>query len=157
MKKNIKYLAIVIVLTFSCKPNQNSDKEFINSFVQNIILEDNYDFNSLHEYISFDENVKNDKKKKETLYELVSVYGSEIKDRLTKCNKNFELLSYDETSDRSLKTKLEYNNYEKVYNLICDEKILTSIILDNNKIISFFPAFAKKQNNTGKHPYLLNN
>jgi len=57
---------------------------------------------------------------------------------------------------KSVPTKLDipYNDYNKVYFLVVNNKIINPFIIENNKIIAFFNGLTKQRRNS--YPLILN-
>lgn len=154
MKKKRTYILILLslILTDCQESREKATKDFIKSFVDNILIKKNKNTNDWNDYIAFDKNLSLDKK--ETLVEIVNQQISNLNSILIENNNEYSIISHYELDDHSLTTNLKYEDFSKVYFIICSNKILTPVIVENDRIISFFYGITKHKRNS--YPWILN-
>ena len=77
-----------------------------------------------------------------------------IKKDLQKWNFKYQLLTDKELKKQNINFRFK-TDYKKVYHLVLDNKVITTFVIDNGKIISFFSNIVKKRNQI-RTPFLLN-
>lgn len=61
-----------------------------------------------------------------------------------RCDKAYKIYYHKEVKPELLSEyELEYTDFENVYYVVCDDEIFTHVILNQGKVISFFPHLRK--------------
>jgi translation elongation factor EF-Ts len=144
-----------IALTFiflNCNNNYIDDKKMINDFVTEIILNKNYTSYELLKFIKSDNlDVEN---KKEIMFSIIDENIKFIRKKNQKKNSEYRIISHKEIKKEKIILNFQFDDYTKVYHLVSKREVLTSFIIDNNKIISFSYNIIKNKNSY-KTPLLL--
>ncbi|WP_147376136.1 hypothetical protein [Ichthyenterobacterium magnum] len=148
------FIIFFCIAIFSCQ-SQDKNKETIIKFINNIVLNSNYDSSDLEYYLDIDKETLEDKNKKDFFISLMDDNIIDIKQKIDKNELNYIILSNKEAIEKGITSNLIYNDYSKVYYVIVENKIITPIIIKNDKIVSFFYGLTKKENES--RPMLLNN
>lgn len=161
-KPSIIKILLFILIIFSCN-SQNKKPIIIDNFINEVLLNKNYDISQISDYI----RIPNDSLKSSSrAYNLIKINILLINSQIDK--KNYKVLNNDEMNsldDIEFK-KIDYAETEKVYYIYSQDKVITHLIVENNKIISFFNDNGKtvlsKSKNYGKNynllkPYIFSN
>lgn len=140
---------LCIIVFSSCQSKKISDKSIAKSFIDEVVIK-NKDYNS---YINLNEKISDEKMN--SLNNLIKFQLEFLKNELSKGDYNYELLSHQGVINKNINTKFEYIDYSKVYHVVINNKIITSVIIDNKKVISFFYNLVKNKNST-RTPMILN-
>lgn len=150
MKQQILMLIIFLLGTLACQSN-NTEKDVV-EFFEIIAKSDSSDVHSLMNFMQvrdslLDENGRN----------MIKFYAYGLNDHLkSRCEMDFEIIHHNQISEHLIVNyRLQYEDLDNVYYVVCNDKIFTSIIFENGKVISFFPYLIK---NSSKKviPVLLN-
>lgn len=145
----IKILVIVIISIIG----QNNNEILINDFVEKFLLNENYDVNKIENWVNIKPEtltrIKNEKN--EYFQYVMDNIQNEVSEGDGYTIVNHTLMAKD---SRSKNLNLNYDKMENVYYLLSGEKIVTTIIIRNNKIISFYYAISKKEDRN--YPAILN-
>lgn len=148
----IFYTFLTFLLVSSCMENQPNF--IVNGFVQELIISGEID--KIEEYLNLGEEVKSKTDYLAFFKESFQSIRNELADG---CNLNYELLTFNQARNSDLSTfeqyEKKYSKFEKVYFIVCGEKIILPIIQKNNKIISFQSSILKKDGGNYS-PFLLN-
>lgn len=152
----MKHLIITlsILLFCKCSHSQDSNIQIIDSFVKNVVLSESFNFENVSKYVNLNETslgVNRDDASK-----ILEMNLDDIKLNIFAC-KNFYQITKHSNVDTELSRNynLSYVNYDEVYYLLCDDKIITPIIVQHGKIVSFFIRL-KKAKSQQAIPWLLN-
>ena len=150
----MKILVILFCLINLSCVNQSSHthSKNIKDFVNNIILSNTSNTNDIFEYIEASEELRS----KEGFEELLENYVTFLRESLVSQKREYQVTRHlgNEDQEGIVKYNLQYNDLENVYYIISEEKIVTHIIMDNDKIISFFCSISKRGNQN--FPVMLN-
>ncbi len=147
------FLILFCSVFFSCE-SQERDKKLINSFVNDIIFTNEYEFKELNRYIIFDDKILKDDVKKKFMIELIDSSIVELKANLKSQDNSYKILTHKELLKNNIYSNFKYHDYSKVYYLLIDNKITNPFIIENNKILSFFYGLTKHKKNS--YPWMLN-
>lgn len=92
-------------------------------------------------YLNIDSSYFKDEEQKKFFFEWFAAYSLEMKKETMKNNGNYKIISHMDESENNMikKYNLETDDYSGVFYLITGDKIATSIIIKNRKIISYCP------------------
>lgn len=149
----MKFSYILILFSLlGCKSNQNDEVKMIDSFITEIILNYNYTSNDLLKFIKL--NNFSDGDKKEIIFMIIDENIKFLREKLQNENMSYEILTHEEVKKQKIDFNFQFEDYSKVYHLIKNNKIITSFIFDNDKIISFSYNVIKNKKQP-KTPLLL--
>lgn len=149
----MKLLYTLILFSFlGCKSNTNSEVKMINSFITEVILNNNYTSNDLLKFIKFNNFLGGDKK--EFIFTIIDENVKFLRDKIQSENMNYKILSDEDVKKQKIESNFQFEDYTKVYHLITNNKIITSFVFDNDKILSFSYNIIKNKN-LPKTPLLL--
>ena len=149
--KNI--LTAIILLAAKTLYSQN-DEVNIDSFMKNVILNKSFKVEGIDKYVTINKEVLNSKKNE--LYQILNMNIDDIRKSLDDCGSEYKIVQHYKLEKKQLSEyRLEYNDYDKVYYVLCNQKIVTSIVIKDDKIVSFFTTLKKFENQNYK-PWLLN-
>ncbi len=140
-------LAILSFMLITSCHSQKTDRELVTEFVNKVLMEDNFDIKKIKRFINVKEH-------DEKFYQLLELNIKEIHTKLRDKSMNFSIEKHND--DLIIKEyNLIHDNYDKVYYIICDNTVVTPIVLDegDQKIIAFFTALTKKRGKN--YPWLL--
>lgn len=149
MRTSIKIL--VCILLFNCGQTE-SQESLIDKFIQEVILEKKLDHKIWSKYLDFSE--EQSEKGKKIVHELINKQIQRISSNIKKNDNEYSIIHYSDLKKNNLSSNLKYKDFGKVYFLIIDKKIITPIIVENEKIIAFFNGITKQKRNS--YPWLLN-
>jgi len=140
MKNTHIFLVFIInVINISCNSQNINQKKFISNFINSIVLKDSVKVDELSYFLQLDDNSIKDN------FKVIKFNIEFLKTELKA--KNYTILTYNE-----FKSRKEFNDYEiiysdvnKIYCIVYNHKFITLIIIDNNKIISFFTGIVKNK------------
>lgn len=140
MKNTHIFLVFIInVINISCNSQNINQKKFISNFINSIVLKDSVKVDELSYFLQLDDNSIKDN------FKVIKFNIEFLKTELKA--KNYIILTYNE-----FKSRKEFNDYEiiysdvnKIYCIVYNHKFITLIIIDNNKIISFFTGIVKNK------------
>ena len=153
----MKYLIVVTLLFVanlsSCQSVNNL--KTVEDFFEIIVKSDSTDIQGLLELMTIKDSLLeaagNDK-----LIEVVKAYEYLYSQSLKNCDMQYNVYQHNQI-DENLQTRynLQYDNYENVYYVVCNNIILTSVIINEGKIVSFFTGIRKGENSP-VFPIILN-
>ncbi len=129
--KFIYYYLISLFFFIGCGDYRNKNKQMIGSFIKEIILNQRYTNNDLKKFVDLDETNNNFKNK------IIRMNTKFLKESIEKNNMEYKLFSDKEIRKQKIKSNFEFNDYDKVYHLVIKSKVITSFIIEKDKIISF--------------------
>lgn len=153
MKTKIFFFILLAPILFNnCVEDQSNS--LVKNFVDEMIISGEID--KIEKYLDLGKNVKS---KPEYLTFFQENFIS-IKSKMEEeCNLNYGLFTFDDARKSGIKTvqqyEKKYSEFEHVYFVVCNEKVIMPIILENNKIISFQSGILKK-NGGDYSPFFLN-
>jgi len=134
---------------FNCSEG-TSDEKIIDTFINEVIIKKNLDYDNWSNYINFPDNQSKEGKK--IIIDLIK--QNIIRTNLVLENNEYTIIKYSDLEKNNLSSNLKYNDYDKLYFLISDNKIINPFIIENNKIIAFFNGLTKQRRNS--YPLILN-
>ena len=153
----MKYLTVVTLLFVanlsSCQSVNNL--KTVEDFFEIIVKSDSTDIQGLLEFMTIKDSlleVNNGE-----IIEMIKFYAFGWNDHLKRrCDMAYSIYHHDQI-DKNLFSgyKLKYDNFDNVYYVVCNNKIFTSVIIEDEKIISFFPYLIKNASKTAT-PVILN-
>ncbi len=136
------YIILIIIVFYSCGVHKNKIS-IIDSFVENIILNETSDLKERKLYFDSkqylklnDSIIKNERKRGLLEFNLFA-----IKETLKSKKNEYKIVTYKRFKENSKFDDyiIIYDNLENMYCLISDNEFITSIVVnDDDKIISFF-------------------
>lgn len=142
----MKYLYVLIFVgqaAFCQKDIKTADlniTKFIKNHFENA---KNIDIHSQPEYLYADSTgyEKLDNEKKKIFNDYLKMLLQLERDELKKCSETYKILRHADTDMKLLKDyRLQYPDLSKVHYLVCDNRVITHIILDDKqRVISFSP------------------
>ena len=144
------WIIIILIGVSSC--TQNQDIHTIENFINTYFTIENPE-TRLHNmvYIHYDKDQYESftEKEKANSSEFFSMYFTAYHLELSKNSNQYQLYSHYAIDKERLKDyKLKYENYDNVYYMVVDNKILTHFILNtDHKIISFCPYISGSPDN----------
>jgi hypothetical protein len=151
--KNGVLVGIVILTLISCQKEMN-DYQLIESFIHEIILTDDFKFSKTKRYIDFDNDYMKDE---EETKELILEFIEQIKQELKANNSVYQIVTHQKAKEMEIELKFRCDIDAPVYHLLSNEKLITSIVIENGKIASFFYMIFIKSQSELKIPWFLNN
>ncbi|MFK7832552.1 MAG: hypothetical protein AB8B52_04675 [Winogradskyella sp.] len=135
MKIRTIYIAIIaFALALNCKA-QNEDIKTIDKFIKNVILNDDFDFTETHNYLKIPkDSLKGNTESLRLLKNKCNFYSTFLK------NREYKILPFSEAKKLGLtkNSDIDYNNTKEIYLLLVDDARITTFLVQNNKILSFF-------------------
>ena len=136
------FFLILSLILLSCNYNQNKEKKLIYDFVNEVVLKDNIKGKRLLNYLNYSKDIDT-----ESLKEI-------IKELKTMISKDFVVLEHTALKKQNISIDFKFSDYRKVYHLVSNKKIVTTFVVDEGKIISFFYAIRKHKTDS-LYPALL--
>ncbi|MFV0539750.1 MAG: hypothetical protein ACK5MZ_00740 [Aestuariibaculum sp.] len=144
---------LCLFLANTCQVNkEKQEKDFIKSFVDNILIKKNQNQQDWNDYLELNNNLSEEKK--EILNVIIRHEISVLNETLYKNDNKFRILGYKELKHNSLTPNLKLDSLDDVYFLTSNNRILVPIIIKNKKIISF--SYGMTKNTKYSYPLLLN-
>lgn len=153
-KKNMLVITVLFLMGQLLSCQTNDDLKIIDQFITKVILDESFNIENISDYLSIGEDTS--KYKVKDLYLVLQTNIDAIRQSLNSCESDYKIDSHYSV-DRLLldNYKLDYPDYEDVYYLFCDNKVVMPIIIKEGKIISFFTSLKKAESQHYK-PWLLN-
>lgn|SRR5690606_10960166 len=149
----MKKIILVILICSSACAQEKSKEQLITSFINEIIIKNNVDYNDWIKYIEIVET-KN-QEEKDAIASILIEKIKELNHALSENNNQFQIVSHNNLDKIDLVSNLKYENLSNVYYIICNKSIVAPIVIENNKIVSFFYGMTKHRDKS--YPWLLNN
>lgn len=150
--KFIYPVALFISIIFSsCYSQEEKDTILIKKFIENVILVKNENPKIWNEYLHLNNSLE--KEEDEVQNKIIKQHIYSISDSIIKADNIYDVIPYNEISSYSIESDIVYHNYSKVYLLVINKKVITPIIIEDDKIISFFYALRKHKDKSS--PVLL--
>lgn len=149
----MKFFYYLVLFSFlGCKPNPNNEIKMIDSFITEVILNNNYTTNDLLKFINL--NKHSEENKKEFMFIIIDENIKFLKEKIQYDNMNYEVLSDKEVKKQKIETNFLFDDYTKVYHLLINKKVITSFVFEDGKILSFSYNLIKNKNQS-RTPLLL--
>lgn len=145
------YKLFVCILLFNCSDIE-SQEVLITKFVEDIILQENLDYENWKKYIDFPKKQSYEGKK--VINELITNQIKLINSKIKKNNNDYEIIPYKDLEKYNLSSKIIYKDLKSVYFLLSNKAIITPIIIKKGEIIAFFNGITKHKRNS--YPWILN-
>ena len=151
MLKKIKKVSVILILLVLGCNKQNTDIKLINNFIGEVVLSKNGTYKESSRFIGFDKKISKEKKEVFNLFidENIKFLRKEL------INNKYVVVSNDNLKDLDINFIYKIQNLEKVYHLVSNDKVVTTFIIKNGKIISFFYNIVKG-NSKKRTPLMLN-
>ena len=152
----MKYLTVVTLLFVanlsSCQSVNNL--KTVEDFFEILVKSDSTDIQGLLELMTIKDSlleVNNGE-----IIEMIKFTSYALNQWLKQCDMKYSVHHHNQI-DKLLfnEYKLKYDNFDNVYYVVCNNSILTSVIIEDEKIISFFPYLIKNASKTAT-PVILN-
>lgn len=111
-------------------------------------------YSEFSSYLEIKQDIFADTEKKKSMIGLIQQHIVALKMKLYE-NEDFQLVQKSGLVDLGLDFNFAYTDYSKVYHLVSNNEVLTTFVLGDSKIVSFFYTFRKKENQPLR-PWLLN-
>lgn len=149
--KNL-FIFIISIYSISGCSETKSEKALINKFINEIKFNKEFNFLDSKKYIIYNSmNLK----KEEFISLLINENIKLLRQNLSK-NDSIKIFTHNELIKNQVNFSFNYKDYSKVYYVIGDNKnVITTIIVDSRKVISFSYNIIKNINKP-KTPLLLN-
>ncbi|MBO0322515.1 hypothetical protein J0X14_09410 [Muricauda sp. CAU 1633] len=154
--KKLFFLSILLKLSLTSCQETKHDKSIINSFIQEMVLNEDacLNYSEFSSYLEINQDIVIDAEKKKNMIGLIQQHIVGLKMTLYE-NEDFQLVRNSDLEDLELKLNFAHTDYAKVYHLVSNNEILTTFVMGDSKIISFFYTFRKKESQPLR-PWLLN-
>lgn len=139
---NSRLLILIGLMAFyGCNSQINQDKKRISNFIDTVILKDILNKEELFSFL----NVARDSMSV-TNYKLIEFNVEFLKNEIQ--GNEYQILTYKEFKEnRGFQDYIiHYKDLNKVYCIVRKDRLLTVIIVDNDRVISFFTALIKNKN-----------
>lgn len=150
-------MKLIFIILFSLSSSScyeyQDEKEQIEKFVDNIIIQEKSNLNEIEEYVNLN-LVKKSQKDKEFLKEVLKKQTKILRGHIKENNDKYIILSHKEFEKKYYEVNLIYSDYSKVYYIVCNELPIAPIIIEDGKIVSFFYGLTKHKRNS--YPWILN-
>lgn len=120
----------------SCCMNQKNDKKIINSFLKEIIINNDSKVENIFNFLHIQKE-RSTKERKFITDTIIDENIKYLKKELKNSRNEYVVLSDSQTKEQLIDPNFVYEDYSHVYHLIIDRKVITSFIIDKNKIVSF--------------------
>ena len=151
-----KYILLIYCLVTLVGYGQEMDKKLIKSFIDDYILKEKcLDLENINIYTSFNLSDHKDQIKRSYFVAYIQTKIASLKFDLMINNLDYNIISKQDIDESMSEINIGYKNYSNVYHLICQDKILTSFVIKEEKIISFFYYDIVKTENSTKKPFIL--
>lgn len=150
----MKSFTLIIFLSFLGCSKEYTKVEIIDSFIKEIIIQENMNTEDWNKYIDFADGLS--EKCRTGLNEIIKMQIKEIKIVITNSNNEYLIVNYYDLEKYNLTRELRYDEGDNsnIYFLICENEIVTPIIIKEGKIYSFFWGLNKTGKNS--HAWPLN-
>lgn len=143
---------ILMMLPSVCFSQADTDKEIVETFIDRLTKSDSSNIKELLELMTINDSLININDGS-----MIKFFVYAWKDEIGKyCDSKYDVTPH-RILDRQLLDhyKLQYDNLENVYYLVCQNQVLTHIIVKDGKVISF-SAGIRKGENQPVFPIMLN-
>lgn len=149
----MRILYCLVLFSFlGCKSKPNNEIKMINSFITEVILNNNYTTNDLFKFINLNKHTVADKK--EIIFIIIHKEIKFLKQKIQLDDINYEIFSEKEVKKQKIESNFLFDDYTKVYHLLINKKVITSFVVENGKILSFSYNLIKNKNQS-RTPLLL--
>jgi hypothetical protein len=150
--KNLIFVIVSILSINGCS-EKKQEKLLIEKFLNEIKLNKEFKFLDSKRFIKYNDL---DIEKEKVISFLINENIKLLRKDLNK-QKSYNVLTHKQSLKDKIKFNFIYSDYSKVYYVIGDNNnIITAIIIDSNKIISFSYNIIKNRDKP-RTPFLLNN
>ena len=127
----------------------------LNSFVKDWIVSSGSEDCAI-KYLEIHKSQIHDKEKKKIFFEWFSYLSKFLNEEIAKNNGSFQIISHQNNQENKMikEFNLITENYDGVFYVITGNKVVTSVIVKNDKIISFCPIL--NQGNKINRPWFIN-
>ncbi len=152
MKYLLTIISIVISSNMTFSQNTN-DLDLAVEFITIISSNEPTKFDDISNYLSINEKAfeTNDGQ----MYKVVEMNIVSLNKKLKSCNGGYVIKQHFSTNENILdKYLFDYSNLNNVYHVECNGDVITSIIIEEDKIVSFF-TYLRKTENQKVVPWIL--
>lgn len=135
------YIIILLITVFNVSKAQiNSNAKMTDDLFKMIIDYDSSKMNEIYDFLSIsDKKIDNDK-----LLRVIKLHVIVYNQSLKYCDMKYRVYQHHLIDESLLsRYRLQYKNYDNVYYVVCNDMIMTHVICENDKIISFFSGLTK--------------
>ena len=151
MKEGLIFLLLFPVGIGFCQ--STGDSKLVAEFFEIIVEKDSSDVEALLPYLDY-RGVTIEKSRDEMI-DIITFYAHLVHDSFNITNGEYSIVRHDSVDQKLLERYiLQYDNLENVYYVVRDNDIVTPIIVENGKIVSFFTGLI--QGTKKVHPIPLN-
>lgn len=136
--KNLFLFCFVLLTIETYAQNRQGEEQFVNTFVKEW-LASNGSKECAIKFLDIDNRYLNDNEQKDLLFSWFSLFGKNINEEINRNKGIYQVIPHSCDNSIIEKFNLKIADYSGVYYLVSRDKILTSIVVKNNKIISFCP------------------
>ncbi|MFN5557586.1 MAG: hypothetical protein ACK48F_15320 [Chryseotalea sp.] len=139
---SLKIILIFFTPMFCSCQKKDVNKILAEKFISTLIQDQK--INEIQSFLKIDSLTS--EKMEFNLKRVIEINVAFLRSNLKICSTNYEIIKHSEIKNEFLKEyMLEYEYPENVYYVTCKNKILTHIIVRNNKVVSFFSKLMKTE------------
>ena len=142
----------MLLLSLSRLQAQNKDLVLIESFIKEIILEEDFKFSNTKKFINYNNDfLQNEAVFGEIMFETIKYLRKELANH----NLHYEILSDQQTKKNNIDPNFKYHDSAKVYHVLVNNKVMTSFVIEEDKIALYSYNLSKSRSKPNT-PHLLN-
>lgn len=132
-------IILLATVNYSCS-QRDINKDYADQFVK--VVRQEGTTNEFYNFLKIDSTISEDKGN--NLNQIIELNVVDLRNNLVNCPNDYQITSHSDIENNLLvQYELEYENLDSVYYVVCKDKILTHIIVRNNKVVSFFSKLKK--------------
>lgn len=137
MKRHFYLMVLLAIFSLKSCSGQKKDSEILNQFMEKVILNADYDVSQIHKYL---EVPKDSLLNFTETYKILKIHTTLIREQLK--HKDYQIIGYNKMNSLGLLKSyhIDYIKPNELYFLVSDENIITSFLVKNEKLTSFFMA-----------------
>ena len=146
-QQTMKYILIVFpiyLLSFMSYGQDKNDIDLVSDFVNEIASQNPDNLENILSYTSIGEKSTSSAK---DINDILKMNITSLYDRINGCDSERKIIPHSLLDEQLRETyKFQYDDLGNVYHVLCQDRIITSIIINEGKIVSFFTNLRKTDN-----------